>query len=153
MTNFNGPLKAVDCHTHSDRYDMLVGEFGAGPKHWASSGHLRRCSDADTDKRSESYVARHVMNNLIPFGILVFILLIYIVSIKTYISILVISILLSLSLSACSTGRITSRRTRITRRHALAVHVETAIRWIFSNIVTRMRSAILPTPACIILTA
>eukprot|EP00984_Skeletonema_dohrnii_P027030 scaffold16454_cov80-Skeletonema_dohrnii-CCMP3373.AAC.1 len=50
MANYNGPLQAVDCHTRSVRYDMVL-ESRAG-------GHLRclirsprRCSDADTTKQ------------------------------------------------------------------------------------------------------
>eukprot|EP00985_Skeletonema_marinoi_P025311 scaffold18481_cov73-Skeletonema_marinoi.AAC.1 len=50
MPNYNGPLKAVDCHIHSVRYDMAV-NIEAGGISDASSGHLRRCSDADTTKQ------------------------------------------------------------------------------------------------------
>eukprot|EP00984_Skeletonema_dohrnii_P013757 scaffold5726_cov119-Skeletonema_dohrnii-CCMP3373.AAC.3 len=30
VTNYNGPLQAVDCHTHSARYDMVQSSAGAG---------------------------------------------------------------------------------------------------------------------------
>eukprot|EP00985_Skeletonema_marinoi_P012356 scaffold5945_cov84-Skeletonema_marinoi.AAC.1 len=50
MPNYNGPLKAVDCHIHSVRYDMAVNREAGGISD-ASSGHLRRCSDADTTKQ------------------------------------------------------------------------------------------------------
>ena len=53
MANYNGSLQAVDCHIHSVRYDMVSTEFRAwaAVSDWASSGHLRRCSDADTIKQ------------------------------------------------------------------------------------------------------
>eukprot|EP00984_Skeletonema_dohrnii_P031465 scaffold23990_cov117-Skeletonema_dohrnii-CCMP3373.AAC.1 len=44
MANCNGSLKAVDCHIHNMRYDMVLESSISD----ASSGHLRRCSDADT---------------------------------------------------------------------------------------------------------
>eukprot|EP00984_Skeletonema_dohrnii_P031114 scaffold23202_cov83-Skeletonema_dohrnii-CCMP3373.AAC.4 len=47
ITNVNGSLEAVDCHIHSARYDM-VQECAGGHPNWTSSGHLRRCSMADT---------------------------------------------------------------------------------------------------------
>eukprot|EP00984_Skeletonema_dohrnii_P017519 scaffold7993_cov155-Skeletonema_dohrnii-CCMP3373.AAC.1 len=47
MDNYNGSLEAVDCHIHSVRYDMVVKSKLAAVSD-ASSGHLRRCSDADT---------------------------------------------------------------------------------------------------------
>eukprot|EP00985_Skeletonema_marinoi_P021992 scaffold13771_cov89-Skeletonema_marinoi.AAC.1 len=49
-----GSLQAVDCHIHSVRYDMVQSSQTAVPI-WASSGHLRRCSDADT---SNKYLSR-----------------------------------------------------------------------------------------------
>eukprot|EP00985_Skeletonema_marinoi_P000428 scaffold152_cov121-Skeletonema_marinoi.AAC.2 len=50
MANYNGPLEAVDCHIHSVRYDMVL-ESRADGRLDASSGHLRRCSDADMPKQ------------------------------------------------------------------------------------------------------
>eukprot|EP00985_Skeletonema_marinoi_P030684 scaffold33340_cov58-Skeletonema_marinoi.AAC.1 len=47
MTNYNGSLEAVERHIHSVRYDMAVNRDWAAVSD-ASSGHLRRCSDADT---------------------------------------------------------------------------------------------------------
>eukprot|EP00984_Skeletonema_dohrnii_P033782 scaffold31502_cov94-Skeletonema_dohrnii-CCMP3373.AAC.1 len=47
MANYNESLEAVDCHIHNVRYDMVL-ESRAGGVSDASSGHLRRCSDADT---------------------------------------------------------------------------------------------------------
>eukprot|EP00985_Skeletonema_marinoi_P020105 scaffold11775_cov198-Skeletonema_marinoi.AAC.1 len=32
MANFNGPLKAVDCHSNSVRYDMVLSSAGGHPK-------------------------------------------------------------------------------------------------------------------------
>eukprot|EP00984_Skeletonema_dohrnii_P006469 scaffold2314_cov126-Skeletonema_dohrnii-CCMP3373.AAC.1 len=52
MANYNGSLKAVDRHIHTVRYDMVL-ESRAGSwrtSQMASSGHLRRGSDADTTK-------------------------------------------------------------------------------------------------------
>eukprot|EP00984_Skeletonema_dohrnii_P024953 scaffold14097_cov120-Skeletonema_dohrnii-CCMP3373.AAC.2 len=49
MANYNGSLEAVDCHIHSVRYDMAVNRGAANSD--ASSGHLRRCSDADTSNK------------------------------------------------------------------------------------------------------
>eukprot|EP00984_Skeletonema_dohrnii_P006198 scaffold2226_cov93-Skeletonema_dohrnii-CCMP3373.AAC.1 len=47
MSNYIGSLEAVDCHIHSVRYDMvLASELAADSD--VSSGHLRRCRDADT---------------------------------------------------------------------------------------------------------
>eukprot|EP00984_Skeletonema_dohrnii_P002685 scaffold930_cov126-Skeletonema_dohrnii-CCMP3373.AAC.1 len=43
MANYNGSLEAVDFVIHSVRYDMVLESRAGG----ASSGHLRRCSDAD----------------------------------------------------------------------------------------------------------
>eukprot|EP00985_Skeletonema_marinoi_P021523 scaffold13222_cov88-Skeletonema_marinoi.AAC.1 len=48
MANYNGSLKAVDCHIHSMRYDMMLERSAGSRLEMASSGHLRRCSDADT---------------------------------------------------------------------------------------------------------
>eukprot|EP00984_Skeletonema_dohrnii_P026376 scaffold15719_cov74-Skeletonema_dohrnii-CCMP3373.AAC.1 len=50
MANFNGSLKAVDCLIHSVRYDMFIDKCWR-PTQMASSGHLRRCSDADTPNK------------------------------------------------------------------------------------------------------
>eukprot|EP00985_Skeletonema_marinoi_P008177 scaffold3647_cov163-Skeletonema_marinoi.AAC.1 len=47
MANYKGSLEAVDCHIHSVRYDMAVTEELVSVS-LASSGHLRRCSDAHT---------------------------------------------------------------------------------------------------------
>eukprot|EP00984_Skeletonema_dohrnii_P025629 scaffold14813_cov173-Skeletonema_dohrnii-CCMP3373.AAC.1 len=47
MANYNGSLEAVDCHIHSVRYDMVL-ESKLAAISDASSGHLQRCSDADT---------------------------------------------------------------------------------------------------------
>eukprot|EP00984_Skeletonema_dohrnii_P030432 scaffold21916_cov82-Skeletonema_dohrnii-CCMP3373.AAC.1 len=51
MANYHGSLEAVDCHIHSVRYDMAVNRETRGVSD-ASSGHLRRCSDADTTNNS-----------------------------------------------------------------------------------------------------
>eukprot|EP00985_Skeletonema_marinoi_P000427 scaffold152_cov121-Skeletonema_marinoi.AAC.1 len=70
MAIYNGPLETVDCHIHSVRYDMAVNREAGGISDasseldtiWpsteelaavsdASSGHLRRCSDADMPKQ------------------------------------------------------------------------------------------------------
>eukprot|EP00974_Lingulodinium_polyedra_P103585 10028326-Lingulodinium_polyedra.AAC.1 len=53
MVNHNGSLEAVDWHIHSVRYDMVL-ESSAGVVSDASSGHLRRCSDAHTANKSMS---------------------------------------------------------------------------------------------------
>ena len=50
MANYYGSLEAVHCHIHSVRYDMVLEQLAA-VQNWASSGHLRHCSDADTTKR------------------------------------------------------------------------------------------------------
>eukprot|EP00985_Skeletonema_marinoi_P023229 scaffold15315_cov90-Skeletonema_marinoi.AAC.1 len=47
MANYNGSSAAVDRHIHSVRYDMVLESIAGGVLD-ASSGHLRRCSDADT---------------------------------------------------------------------------------------------------------
>eukprot|EP00984_Skeletonema_dohrnii_P006182 scaffold2212_cov107-Skeletonema_dohrnii-CCMP3373.AAC.3 len=47
IANYNGSLEAVDCDIHSVRYDMVL-ESELAVISDASSGHLRRCSDADT---------------------------------------------------------------------------------------------------------
>eukprot|EP00984_Skeletonema_dohrnii_P018281 scaffold8512_cov75-Skeletonema_dohrnii-CCMP3373.AAC.2 len=51
MANYHGSLEAVDCHIHSVRYDLTVNIELAAIQD-ASSGHLRRCSDADTSTLS-----------------------------------------------------------------------------------------------------
>eukprot|EP00985_Skeletonema_marinoi_P017121 scaffold9333_cov109-Skeletonema_marinoi.AAC.2 len=48
MANYNGSLEAVDCHIHSVRYDIMLESSAGSRLKMASSGHLRRCSDADT---------------------------------------------------------------------------------------------------------
>eukprot|EP00985_Skeletonema_marinoi_P029465 scaffold27952_cov204-Skeletonema_marinoi.AAC.1 len=48
MANCNVSLEAVDCQ-HEIRYGARVA-LAAVPN-WASSGHLRRCSDADTTNK------------------------------------------------------------------------------------------------------
>eukprot|EP00984_Skeletonema_dohrnii_P033435 scaffold30064_cov89-Skeletonema_dohrnii-CCMP3373.AAC.1 len=50
MANFTGSLEAVDRHIHSVRYDMAVNRDSGGVSD-ASSGFLRRCSDADTSEQ------------------------------------------------------------------------------------------------------
>eukprot|EP00984_Skeletonema_dohrnii_P026932 scaffold16351_cov117-Skeletonema_dohrnii-CCMP3373.AAC.1 len=54
MANYHGSLQAVDCHIHSVRDDMAVIR-GTWASQMTSSGHLRRCSDADT---SNEYLSR-----------------------------------------------------------------------------------------------
>eukprot|EP00985_Skeletonema_marinoi_P019525 scaffold11236_cov211-Skeletonema_marinoi.AAC.3 len=54
MANYHGSLEAVDCHIHSVRYDTDVNR-GTRASQMTSSGHLRRCSDADTTKMSMSH--------------------------------------------------------------------------------------------------
>eukprot|EP00985_Skeletonema_marinoi_P021840 scaffold13624_cov152-Skeletonema_marinoi.AAC.2 len=58
MANYDGSLEAVDCHIHSVRYDMVLYKRLqlAAIQNWASSGHLRRCSDADTTNKYLSRV-------------------------------------------------------------------------------------------------
>eukprot|EP00984_Skeletonema_dohrnii_P016729 scaffold7474_cov143-Skeletonema_dohrnii-CCMP3373.AAC.1 len=51
VTNVNGSLGAVDCYIHSARYDMVDEYGGRGEPNLASSGHLRRCSMADTQMK------------------------------------------------------------------------------------------------------
>eukprot|EP00985_Skeletonema_marinoi_P001482 scaffold584_cov102-Skeletonema_marinoi.AAC.1 len=53
MANYNGSLVTVERHIHSVRYDMAVNRGAGGwrPSQVASSGHLRRCSDADTSNK------------------------------------------------------------------------------------------------------
>eukprot|EP00985_Skeletonema_marinoi_P014884 scaffold7585_cov243-Skeletonema_marinoi.AAC.3 len=60
--NYNVSREAVDCHIHSVTYDVVATpirptnreiRYGArvalaAVPNWVSSGHLRRCSDADT---------------------------------------------------------------------------------------------------------
>eukprot|EP00985_Skeletonema_marinoi_P015902 scaffold8370_cov115-Skeletonema_marinoi.AAC.1 len=53
MANYNGYLEAVDCRIHSVRYDMVL-ECEPAAVSAASSGHLRRGSDADTTKKGLS---------------------------------------------------------------------------------------------------
>eukprot|EP00985_Skeletonema_marinoi_P023420 scaffold15629_cov234-Skeletonema_marinoi.AAC.1 len=53
MANCNVSLEAVDCQ-HEIRYGARVA-LAAVPN-WASSGHLRRCSDADTTNKCLSRV-------------------------------------------------------------------------------------------------
>eukprot|EP00984_Skeletonema_dohrnii_P035923 scaffold36318_cov255-Skeletonema_dohrnii-CCMP3373.AAC.1 len=50
MANCYGSLEAVDCHIHSVRYDNI----SRAAQNWAPSGHLRRCSDADTNNKYSS---------------------------------------------------------------------------------------------------
>eukprot|EP00984_Skeletonema_dohrnii_P032452 scaffold26672_cov89-Skeletonema_dohrnii-CCMP3373.AAC.1 len=50
MANYHGSLKALDRHIDNVRYDMVL-ESRAGAISDASSGHLRRCSDADTTNK------------------------------------------------------------------------------------------------------
>ena len=56
MANYYGSLEAVDCHNHSVRYDMAVKRELAASQ-VASSGHLQRCSDADT---ANQYLSREI---------------------------------------------------------------------------------------------
>eukprot|EP00985_Skeletonema_marinoi_P020271 scaffold11966_cov170-Skeletonema_marinoi.AAC.1 len=50
MANYDGSLKAVDCHIHIVRYDMAVNRDSVCVSD-ASSGHLRRRSDAHTSQQ------------------------------------------------------------------------------------------------------
>ena len=50
MANDDGSLEAVDCLIYSVRYDMASPKMLAAVSD-ASSGHLRRCSDADTTNK------------------------------------------------------------------------------------------------------
>eukprot|EP00985_Skeletonema_marinoi_P032234 scaffold39079_cov105-Skeletonema_marinoi.AAC.6 len=50
MANYHGSLEAVDCHIHSVRCDNVLESIVAAIAD-ASSGHLRRCNDADTPKK------------------------------------------------------------------------------------------------------
>eukprot|EP00985_Skeletonema_marinoi_P010300 scaffold4846_cov152-Skeletonema_marinoi.AAC.10 len=55
MASFNKSSEAIDCHIHSVRYDMVRQSNACGRlRYHTSSGHLRRCSDADTIKKSLS---------------------------------------------------------------------------------------------------
>eukprot|EP00984_Skeletonema_dohrnii_P021501 scaffold10764_cov119-Skeletonema_dohrnii-CCMP3373.AAC.1 len=56
MTSYNGPLEAVDCRIHIVRYDMLLERVELAAVSDASSGHLRRCDDADTTNKRLSRV-------------------------------------------------------------------------------------------------
>eukprot|EP00984_Skeletonema_dohrnii_P010849 scaffold4257_cov80-Skeletonema_dohrnii-CCMP3373.AAC.4 len=49
--SYNGPLEAVDCRIHIVRYDMVLERVELAAVSDASSGHLRRCSDADTTNK------------------------------------------------------------------------------------------------------
>eukprot|EP00984_Skeletonema_dohrnii_P027718 scaffold17346_cov85-Skeletonema_dohrnii-CCMP3373.AAC.1 len=51
MANTNGSVEAVDCHIHRVRHDMAVNRGICGVSNWASSGHLRCSSDADTSNK------------------------------------------------------------------------------------------------------
>eukprot|EP00984_Skeletonema_dohrnii_P032507 scaffold26799_cov94-Skeletonema_dohrnii-CCMP3373.AAC.2 len=54
MANYYGSLEAVDCHIHSVRSIRTrtrVALTAVPNPNWASSGHLRRCSDADTSNK------------------------------------------------------------------------------------------------------
>eukprot|EP00984_Skeletonema_dohrnii_P009094 scaffold3439_cov111-Skeletonema_dohrnii-CCMP3373.AAC.1 len=55
MDNVLGSLEAVDCHIHRVRYVIAVNR-GARVSQMVSSGHLRRCSDADTSNKCLSRV-------------------------------------------------------------------------------------------------
>eukprot|EP00984_Skeletonema_dohrnii_P005036 scaffold1776_cov108-Skeletonema_dohrnii-CCMP3373.AAC.4 len=59
MADYIGSLEAVDCHIHSViysvRYDMVLESFVAAISD-ASSGHLRRCIDANTTNQCLSRV-------------------------------------------------------------------------------------------------
>eukprot|EP00985_Skeletonema_marinoi_P002030 scaffold826_cov115-Skeletonema_marinoi.AAC.1 len=50
MANCYGTLEAVVCHLHSVRYDMVLECIVVSPE-LTSSGHLRRCSDADRSNK------------------------------------------------------------------------------------------------------
>eukprot|EP00984_Skeletonema_dohrnii_P012045 scaffold4841_cov121-Skeletonema_dohrnii-CCMP3373.AAC.12 len=54
MANYKGSLEAVDCHIDRVRYDMVFKNLLAAIPNWSSSGHLRRCSIADTHIKSFS---------------------------------------------------------------------------------------------------
>eukprot|EP00985_Skeletonema_marinoi_P000192 scaffold58_cov79-Skeletonema_marinoi.AAC.10 len=56
MANYHGSLEAVDCHIQSVRYDIVLESSALAAVSDASSGHhtIRRCSDADTNKKSLS---------------------------------------------------------------------------------------------------
>eukprot|EP00985_Skeletonema_marinoi_P017966 scaffold9979_cov97-Skeletonema_marinoi.AAC.4 len=70
MAKYHESLEAVDCHVHSVRYDMVLESRASSRLRcliWspttrvelavvsdASSGRLRRCSDADTTKQGLS---------------------------------------------------------------------------------------------------
>eukprot|EP00984_Skeletonema_dohrnii_P022747 scaffold11849_cov105-Skeletonema_dohrnii-CCMP3373.AAC.1 len=55
MANFNGSLEAVDCIFTA--WDTLWCKSSARSRpNWASSGNLRRCSDADTSNKCLSRV-------------------------------------------------------------------------------------------------
>jgi hypothetical protein len=51
VTDHDRPLEAVDCDIHSVRYNMVLERSVGGrlKSQMASSGHLRRCSDAGSD--------------------------------------------------------------------------------------------------------
>eukprot|EP00984_Skeletonema_dohrnii_P026980 scaffold16413_cov181-Skeletonema_dohrnii-CCMP3373.AAC.1 len=50
MANSGGPLEAVDCHIHSVRTIWCL-RVELKAVSGTSSGHLRRCSDADTSNQ------------------------------------------------------------------------------------------------------
>eukprot|EP00985_Skeletonema_marinoi_P010809 scaffold5065_cov134-Skeletonema_marinoi.AAC.3 len=47
-TEYIGPLEAVHCYTRRVRYDMVVQCGASGQPELGLSGHLRRCSIADS---------------------------------------------------------------------------------------------------------
>eukprot|EP00985_Skeletonema_marinoi_P022895 scaffold14852_cov92-Skeletonema_marinoi.AAC.1 len=70
-TYVNGSLEAVDCYIHSARYHVVVQCGGRGKPNWASSGHLRRCSMADTQIKSlssDTYPSISVLQGSIQIG-------------------------------------------------------------------------------------
>eukprot|EP00984_Skeletonema_dohrnii_P012772 scaffold5211_cov89-Skeletonema_dohrnii-CCMP3373.AAC.2 len=55
MANYDGSLEAVDCHIHSVRYDVVAEQWELAAVSDASSGHLRRYSDANTTNQCLSH--------------------------------------------------------------------------------------------------
>eukprot|EP00985_Skeletonema_marinoi_P000254 scaffold75_cov139-Skeletonema_marinoi.AAC.1 len=51
MANYNGLLEAVDCRIHSVRDNMVIESRASKAVSDASSGHIRRCSDAGTTNK------------------------------------------------------------------------------------------------------
>eukprot|EP00984_Skeletonema_dohrnii_P010848 scaffold4257_cov80-Skeletonema_dohrnii-CCMP3373.AAC.3 len=49
--SYERSLEADDCHIHSVRYDMVLERVELAAVSDASSGHLRRCNDADTTNK------------------------------------------------------------------------------------------------------